>query len=110
PQEARELFSIMRNLAADGLSLIFISHKLDEVRQVSDRIVVMRGGRVVGETRPAEATNASLATMMVGRSVVLEVDRGSANPGAEVLAVSDVEVLGDQGTTAIDGLTFSVRS
>ncbi|MDB5076545.1 MAG: MglA3, partial [Chloroflexi bacterium] len=110
PQEARELFGIMRKLAADGRSLIFISHKLDEVRQISDRIVVMRGGRVVGETHPSEATNSTLATMMVGRPVVLEVDRGKANPGSEVLTVRDLVVRGDLGTTAIDGLAFAVRS
>src|ERR671935_27015 len=70
PQETREFFAIMRRLAADGRSLIFISHKLNEVREISNRIVVMRAGRVVGNVLAAEATNAGLATMMVGRSVV----------------------------------------
>ena len=110
PQEARELFSIMRKLAADGRSLIFISHKLDEEREISDRIVVMRQGRVVGETRPSEATNAQLATMMVGRAVVLEVERGEATPGAEVLVVSDLYAADDRDVTAVDGLSFTVRA
>ena len=110
PQEARELFGIMRELARDGRSIIFISHKLDEVRAISDRIVVMRQGRVVGETYPAQATNATLATMMVGRAVVLEVVRGTAAPGAEVLAVRDLHVRDDRGTPAVEGLSFSVRA
>ena len=111
PQETRELFAIMRELARDGRSIIFISHKLDEVRQISDRIVVMRQGRVVGETLPAEATNATLATMMVGRSVVLEVERGEATAGAEVLAVDDLQLRDDRGgSLAVDHLSFTVRA
>ena len=110
PQETRELFVIMRRLAADGRSIIFISHKLDEVREISSRIVVMRAGKVVGETRSAEATNSSLATMMVGRPVVLEVERGEARPGADVLVVDNVRVLDDRGTPAVDGLSFTVRA
>jgi len=109
PQESRELFAIMRNLVADGRSIIFISHKLDEVREISDRIVVMRDGRVTGETRPAEATNADLAAMMVGRAVVLEVERGAATPSAPVLAVRDLQVRDDRGVTAVDGLSLTVR-
>ena len=110
PQEARELFAIMRKLATDGRSLIFISHKLDEVRAISDRIVVMRQGRVEGETRAAEATNADLATMMVGRAVVLEVERGEAQPQAPVLEVADLHVRDDRGAVAVDGLGFTVRA
>ena len=109
PQEARELFAIMRRLAADGRSIIFISHKLDEVREISSRIVVMRAGRVVGEARSAQATNAGLASLMVGRSVVLEVERGAARPAAETLAVRDLRVRDDRGVVAVDGLSFAVR-
>ena len=110
PQEARELFAIMRRLAADGRSIIFISHKLDEVREISSRIVVMRAGKVVGEVASAEATNAGLATLMVGRAVVLEVQRGAARPAAEVLTVRDLHVRDDRGTPAVDGLSLSVRA
>jgi len=109
PQESRELFAIMRNLVADGRSIIFISHKLDEVREISDRIVVMRGGRITGEIRPAEATNADLAAMMVGRAVVLEVERAAATPSAPVLTVRDLRVRDDRGVTAVDGLSLTVR-
>ena len=112
PQETRELFAIIRELARDGRSIIFISHKLDEVRQISDRIVVMRQGRVVGETLPAGATNATLATMMVGRSVVLEVARGQATAGAEVLTVGDLQLRDARGgaALALDHLSFTVRA
>ncbi len=117
PQEARELFAIMRRLAADGRSLIFISHKLDEVRAISDRIVVMRDGRVVGEADPKTASNADLASLMVGRPVVLDVMRGQSNPGAVVLAVDritvrddrGITVRDDRGTVAVDGLSLNVR-
>jgi len=110
PQEARELFAIMRSLAADRRSIIFISHKLDEVREISDRIVVMRAGRVTGETRPAGATNADLASMMVGRAVVLNVERGTAKPGDPVLAIEGLRVRDERGTVAVDGLSLVVRS
>jgi simple sugar transport system ATP-binding protein len=110
PQETRELFAIMRRLAAGGRSIIFISHKLDEVREISNRIVVMRGGRVVGETPAAGATNAGLATMMVGRPVMLEVQRGKAEPGAAVLAINDLKVRDDRGAAAVDGLSFTLRA
>jgi len=109
PQEARELFAIMRRLAADGRSLIFISHKLDEVRAISDRIVVMRGGRVVGVADPKTASNADLASLMVGRPVVLDVMRGQSNPGAVVLAADRITVRDDRGTVAVDGLSLNVR-
>ena len=110
PQETRELFAIMRRLAAGGRSIIFISHKLDEVRAISDRIVVMRGGRVVGEVRTADATNAGLATMMVGRPVVLEVERGEATPANQVLVVEELRVRDDRDVVAVDGLSFAVRA
>jgi len=100
----------MRRLAADGRSIIFISHKLDEVRAISDRIVVMRAGRVTGEAQPGSVTNAQLATMMVGREVVLEVARGTAIPGTAVLAIDRLTVRDDRGATAVDGLTLTVRS
>ncbi len=109
PQEARELFAIMRRLAADGRSLIFISHKLDEVRAISDRIVVMRGGRVVGAADPKTASNADLASLMVGRPVVLDVMRGQSNPSDVVLAVDRIIVRDDRGAVAVDGLSLNVR-
>lgn len=110
PQEADELVEVMRTLTAQGKSLIFITHKLREVLEVADRIVVLRGGRVVGETTPAEATEASLAAMMVGRTVLLQVEKEVAHPGAPVLEVRDLKVRDDRGLMAVDGVSLEVRA
>lgn len=80
PQEGRELFRIMKDLAAKGVSIIFITHKLKEVFAIADHIVVMRGGRVMGAAAPASMTEASLAAMMVGREVLLKVNKQPAQP------------------------------
>jgi len=85
PQEIEELFRAMRSLVAEGKSIIFITHKLKEVFAVADHITVLRNGRVVGTTTPAEATEASLAAMMVGREVILRVSKDEAEPCKPVL-------------------------
>src|SRR5689334_6916171 len=85
PQEADQLFAVIRTLKAQGTSVIFITHKLKEVLAIADRIMVLRRGQVVGEAAPASATERSLAEMMVGRSVLLEVDKAPAKPGEVVL-------------------------
>ncbi|MFQ5420840.1 MAG: ABC transporter ATP-binding protein [Anaerolineae bacterium] len=110
PQEADELFVIMRHLTAQGVSIIFITHKLKEVLAVADRIAVLRGGRMVGTAVPAEATEASLAEMMVGRQVILQVDKKEAEPGETILAVDDLVVKDDRGQTAVEGVSFQVRA
>lgn len=110
PQEAQELFQIMRSLAAQGKSIIFITHKLKEVFAVADRITVLRNGRVVGTTTPAEATEAKLAEMMVGREVILTVDKGPPKLGDVVLDVEDLVVLDDRRVQAVDGVSLQVRS
>jgi ABC-type uncharacterized transport system ATPase subunit len=109
PQESRELFKIMKELAAQGVSIIFITHKLKEVFAVADSIVVMRDGKVVGATNPAEATEASLAAMMVGRSVILKVAKSPATPGDVVLSVKDLTAKDDRGALVLDGVGFEVR-
>ncbi len=81
PQETEALFRIMRSLKATGRSILFISHKLKEVREIADRVTVMRLGKVVGTTTPAESSEQELASMMVGRSVELTVAKGPAVPG-----------------------------
>jgi len=82
PQEATDLFRVMRALVTDNrTSIVFITHKLHEVFQVADRIVVLRQGKLVGSLTPREATGESLAAMMVGRPVLLRVDKGEAHPG-----------------------------
>ena len=110
PQEAEDLFAVIRTLKAQGTSVIFISHKLKEVLAISDRIMVLRRGQVVGETTPQDATERSLAEMMVGRSVLLEVDKAPAQPGEVVLDVRDLCVDDDRGQRVVDGLSLQVRA
>lgn len=109
PQEIQELFKIMRSLVAQGKSIIFITHKLKEVFAVAHRITVLRSGRVVGSTTPAEATEASLAAMMVGREVILRVDKRPARPGKPVLEVRDLKALDDREHLALNGTSFVVH-
>ncbi|MEF3273808.1 MAG: ABC transporter ATP-binding protein [Chloroflexus sp.] len=110
PQEADELVRVMRTLTAQGTSIIFITHKLREVLEVADRIIVLRGGKVVGETTPAEATEASLAAMMVGREVILKVEKQPARPGAPVLEVRGLQVRDDRRLLAVKGVDLEVRA
>ena len=110
PQEDEELFAIMRSLKANGTSIVFITHKLNEVLQVADRITVLRLGRVVGTATPAEATQESLASMMVGRAVSLVVDKAPSKAGNPVLEVSGLIVRDDRGHLAVNGLDLEVRS
>jgi simple sugar transport system ATP-binding protein len=108
PQEANELFRIMRDLTAQGVSIIFITHKLKEVLAVSDRIGVLRGGQYVGTADPKTATEASLAELMVGRKVILQVDKSTAHPGKVVLQVENLIVEDDRGQIAVEGLSLEV--
>jgi len=110
PQEAEELFKVMRSLAAQGKSIIFITHKLKEVLAVADRITVLRLGRVVGTTTPQAADESILARMMVGRQVILKVQKGPARPGDVVLSVRDLHVLDDRLQMAVNGVSFEVRA
>jgi len=110
PQEANELFIIMRNLTKQGKSIIFITHKLREVLEIADHIEVLRRGRVVGSTTPAEADQRTLATMMVGREVKLEVEKQVATPGDVVLDVKDLVVIDEQNQVTVDGVSFQVRA
>jgi simple sugar transport system ATP-binding protein len=111
PQEATDLFRVMRTLAADQrTSIVFITHKLHEVFQVADRIMVLRQGKVVGTLSPHGATGASLAAMMVGRPVLLQVEKGPSRPGDVVLRVRDLQVLSDRGLVAVDNLSLEVHA
>jgi ABC-type uncharacterized transport system ATPase subunit len=110
PQEADDLFVVMRSLVAQGKSIIFITHKLREILAVADTISVIRRGAVVGSTTPAQANRAILATMMVGRDVDLQVDKTPANPGEIVLEVRDMTVLDERGHVSLDGVSFDVRA
>ncbi len=110
PQEVEELFKIIKSLVAQGVSLIFITHKLKEVLSVADRITVIRRGKTVGTTTPAEATEQSLAEMMVGRAVELKVHKEKAHPTTPVLTVDDLYVKNDRDNPAVNGVTFEVRA
>ena len=110
PQEAAELFEIVRSLQADGKSIIFISHKLNEVLEIADRITVLRRGKTI-ETVPAEgATEESLARAMVGRDVLLRVDKKPGEVGGVLLSVQDLHVTDDRGIEKVRGITFDVRA
>jgi simple sugar transport system ATP-binding protein len=108
PQETDELIAIMRQLKDNGTSIVFITHKLREVRAVADKITVIRRGKVVGEASPT-STETELASMMVGRSVSMAVEKAPAAPGEEALEVEDLVVLDAAGKTMVDHLSFSVR-
>jgi simple sugar transport system ATP-binding protein len=110
PQEADDLAEIMRELVRQGTSIIFITHKLREVLAIADRIMVLRLGNVVGEADPHTATEASLAAMMVGREVLLQVDKAPASPGEVVLSIDNLRVLDDREHMAVDGVTLAVRA
>jgi ABC-type uncharacterized transport system ATPase subunit len=110
PQEAEELFVIMRSLVEQGKSIIFITHKLREVFAVADRITVLRNGHVVGTTAPSEATRQSLAEMMVGREVILTVYKEPARPSESVLKIENLKACDDRDALVVDGVSFEVRA
>ena len=110
PQETEELFDIIRGLARGGTSVIFITHKLNEVIAVADKITVLRRGAVAGETTPKKATAAKLAEMMVGREVQLTVSRSKSHVAEPILQVKGLNVLNDAGGRAVNDVTFEVRS
>ena len=110
PQETEGLFEIMRSLVARDVSMIFISHKLKEVLRICDWVAVLRQGRKVGEVDPHNATQQSLASMMVGRDVLLEVEKTPAQPGEPVLTITDLQVNDDRDLPAVNGLSLDVYS
>jgi simple sugar transport system ATP-binding protein len=110
PQETLDLFRIIRALTKEGVSIVFISHKLNEVLEIADRISVMHLGKMVGTVLPKDATQASLAEMMVGRKVILQVNKSVAQPGHEVLKIDQLEVKDDRGHAVVNGASLSVRA
>ena len=109
PQESEELFVILREMAAQGHTIIFISHKLDEVLAIADHITVLRKGKVVGEVDPANTDKAQLAQMMVGRKVLFHLEKKDLEPGDPMLEVEDVHAKNDKGLPALKGVSFRVR-
>jgi ABC-type uncharacterized transport system ATPase subunit len=110
PQEATELFRVLRSLTEQGMSIIFISHKLKEVLSIADRVTVLRRGKKVETSPRADATEESLARLMVGRDVLLRVGKEPADPGEPLLHVDGLVVLDDRGLEAVRGVSFEVRA
>jgi simple sugar transport system ATP-binding protein len=109
PQEVEEFFAILRRMKEQGKTIIIITHKLEEVLAISDEVTVMRDGKVVGNVRTSETNAKDLARMIVGRDVLLRVEKSDASPNGMVLQVSDLTVAGRHGA-AVNGVSFDVRA
>jgi ABC-type uncharacterized transport system ATPase subunit len=110
PPEVERLFEVVHQLTGAGCAVIFITHKLAEVMVVADRITVMRRGKVVATTAPAESSQAELARLMVGRPVLLRVEKGQAHPGEPVLRLDGLTAMDDRGHVAVDDVSLEVRA
>ncbi len=110
PQEVQDFFKIVRSLKEAGKAIVFITHKLNEILDIADRISVLRRGRIVGEADPATATKADLAEMMVGRPVQFAVDRTPYVPGEPMLEIKGLTVVAEDDTVAVDNVSLTVRS
>ena len=110
PSEIDELMAIMKNLVKEGKSIILITHKLDEIRAVSDRVTVIRRGKSIETVEIAGATNADLAEMMVGRSVSFKTEKQEAQPKEVVLSIKDLVVNENRGVPAVKNLSLDVRA
>ena len=111
PQEIEELMQIMKNLAAEGKSILFISHKLNEIMEVSDRVTVLRKGKCIGTVETANTTAEELSAMMVGRNVSFHVEKGPLKPGGEVLSVEHLTVASKvHKNNAVKDVSFRVRA
>ena len=109
PQEAQELFAIVRSLTEQGKSIVFISHKLNEVTEIADRITVLRRGKKIETLPAAGATEEGLARLMVGRDVLLRVEKGPSDPQGPLLQVEHLVVEDDRGITKVHDVSFEVR-
>jgi simple sugar transport system ATP-binding protein len=110
PAEADHLFRILASLKAQGKTVILITHKLREIMEATDNVSVMRRGTMVGTVKTAETSPEALAELMVGRKVLLEVEKGPANPGPVVLSVQDLTVVDDQKVARLKGVSFDIRA
>jgi simple sugar transport system ATP-binding protein len=109
PQESKILFKTMRQMASEGRSVIFVSHKLDEVKQVSDQVTVLRDGKTVGGVATEDADTRQLARMMVGKDLVLPERVAQVDLGPVLLRATDVSVLSDRGLKAVNGLSLDIH-
>ena len=108
PQEARSLFDVMRTLVERGVSIIFISHKLKEVLEICDTITVLRRGKVAGEADPATSTPQSLASLMVGRDVMLEGEKERGQAKERIMHIEDLTVLDERDVPAVKNVTLDI--
>jgi len=108
PQEVDQLFTTLRSLVDDGLTIIFITHKLDEVMEVSDRVTVLRQGRVVATLPTSETDKPTLAKLMVGREVVFRLEKSPVKRGKKLLEVDSLHALNDRGLPALRGVSFDL--
>ncbi len=111
PQEVEELFSVVRELHKDGVSIIIITHKLEEVMAISDRVYILRGGEMAGERNTHEVNKEELANLMVGREVVLTVEKEAKKVSEKnVFSIENMQVLNDKGYPSVDGISLHVRA
>lgn len=110
PQESRELFVVLRDLAEQGRTIIFITHKLKEVMAISDRITILRAGKVAGELITKETSRREIASKMIGREIMPEVHKPTSSRGEVVLSVRNLEVDSDRGLPAVRGMSFDVHA
>ncbi|HVF48870.1 MAG TPA: ABC transporter ATP-binding protein [Pyrinomonadaceae bacterium] len=110
PQEVEEFFAILRRMREQGKTVVIITHKLSEVLSISDEVTVMRDGRVVGRLQTRETNAAELARLMVGRDVLLRIEKPEAHAGEAVLRVRDLSVKAADGAARLQGITFDVRA
>jgi len=110
PQEVADLFAVLEELTTQGKTIVFITHKLGEAMTAADDITVLRDGRNVGTVAADETTREELAELMVGREVLLDVDRPPADPGGVVLEVDDLTVTDDRGVRTVDGVSVDARA
>ncbi len=110
PQETERLFRVFRALRDQGVTIVLITHKLREIVTVTEAVSVMRHGKMVAHLKTAETSPEQLAELMVGRKVLLRVERQEARPGQRVLEIEDLSLIDDRGVTRVDGVSFSVRA
>lgn len=110
PQEVEEFFAILRGMREQGKTIIIITHKLSEVLAISDDVTVMRDGKVVGEVQTRETNAAELARLMVGRDVLLRIEKPDAHPGETVLSVRDLSIATKDGARRLNNVSFEVRA
>lgn len=109
PKEVNDLFGVLRRLSSKGMSVILITHKLEEVMAISDRVTVLRDGRVVGAVKTSDTTPHELARMMVGREVVFDIHKPSLKQGKPVLEVQNVKAIGERGIFALNNISFNLH-